>query len=198
MTVCDKTAGGNDIYLCISSRPVPLRSTAQLSKEAHTLLFYRWLALPSVNTYQHLAAENSLGSTSIIQPKLYQRDGRRGTNQFAGMQAQAELSSCVWTEGERAISISCHGLNKAVGGDWAFLGVGRLEGKQTMSIVEVGNNCTSTWRDAVTYLCPALKKKKKWNCALGVGGLRWRRSAHAHELLHRGLLIIIVFHLLDM
>ena len=42
-----------------------------------------------------------------------------------------------------------------------FLGVGGLEGKETMSIVEVGNNCTSTWGDELAYLCPAFKKKNE-------------------------------------
>lgn len=88
----------------------------------HALLFYRWLSLPSVNTVSAPGLWEFIREHLNHTAKLYQRDRQRGTNQFGGMQVQVELSACVWTEGYLAISTFCHGLNKAVGGDWAFWG----------------------------------------------------------------------------
>lgn len=153
--LCDQTAGGYYIYLCISSVP-----SGALLNCPMRLLFYRWLSLPSVNTVSAPGLWEFIREHLNHTAELYQRDRQRGTNQFGGMQAQVELSACV--NGRLAGYQYILSRAEQGGGRWLsfFWGVGRLEGKLTVSIVEVGNKCTSTRGDAVTLSLSCNKKLK--------------------------------------
>lgn len=126
--------------------------------------------------YQPLASENSLGSTSIIQPSCAKGTSREGRINLEACRRRWNNHPVCERGGQSAISIFCHGPSRMVGGDWAFLGVGRLEGKSTASIVEVGNECTSARGETDAYLCPAMKG---WNWAHGGGDVRSPCSTHA-------------------
>lgn len=93
--LCDKTAGGYYIYLCISSSCVPSGAQLNCPMRLTPSCFIDGSLCLQLTQYQHLASENSLGSISIIQPSC-----TKGT---------AERDESIWrhTGGGRIISLWC-------------------------------------------------------------------------------------------
>lgn len=103
-------------------------------------VLYGSLSLPSVNTVLAPGLWEFIWEHLKNTAKLFQGIGRGG--QINCMQVHLELSACMCTEGELVIT--------RVGG-WTrwremieYFGRGGLDGRLTMSIVEVGSKCTST------------------------------------------------------
>lgn len=190
--LCDKAAGGYYIY-CISSRPVPSGARLNCPMRLGPSCFIDGSLCLQLTQYQHLASENSLGSTSITQPSCTKGTGREGRINLVACRRRWNYQPvCVWTEGYPAISIFCHGLNKVVGGDWAFWGSADWKASRQCLLWRWGNNCTSTRGDAV-HLSPSCNKKLKLSSRCRWCGVMVQHTCTTLSLLDRGLFIIQIW-----